>query len=269
MNTKICNRCNEEKTLDNFYLTKKRGKPYYVPFCRVCHAVKENSEERKKQKAEWNQRNKKSTYEKALKKKSEDPKGYKDKRRMERERLKADPDKWAASLSYWRDWRKNNKESRRKTWVKYREKNAETIRANNKEYMKNRKKTDIGYRMRSVLYSQIRYALRNGGVKSGRTMELLGCSPDFFRKHIESQFQPGMTWENYGLNGWQLDHIYPCSGFDLTDPYQQKLCFNYSNLQPMWAFDNKSKGGKIETDKPDFVLEYDVRNQPKAKAKAK
>ncbi len=267
MDTKTCNRCNEEKTLDHFYLTQKRGKPYYQPFCRECHCIKENTPERKKQKAEWHQRNKERLYQKVLKKKADDPEAYKEKKKKEREKLKSDPEKWDANLAYWREWRKNNPKSRRKTWVKYRDKNIASIRSRNIAYMRERKKTDVGYKLRHILSAQMRYALRNGGTKSARTIELLGCSPDFLKAHLESQFQPGMTWDNYGIDGWHIDHIYPCSGFDLTDPYQQKLCFNYKNLQPMWAFDNKSKGGKIDSDKPDFILEYDKPKQSKARAK--
>ena len=54
-----------------------------------------------------------------------------------------------------------------------------------------------------------------------------------------------MTWENHGRYGWHIDHIMPCSSFDLTDPEQQKKCFHYTNLQPLWAHENMSKGAKI------------------------
>ena len=49
-----------------------------------------------------------------------------------------------------------------------------------------------------------------------------------------------MTWQNYG-DGWHIDHIHPCAAFDLTDPEQQKACFHWSNLQPLWAIDNFRK----------------------------
>ena len=71
--------------------------------------------------------------------------------------------------------------------------------------------------------------------KAQSTKDLLGCSIDYFKSYIESKFTSGMTWENYGYNGWHLDHIKPCSSFDLTDIDQQKICFHYTNLQPLWA----------------------------------
>lgn len=69
---------------------------------------------------------------------------------------------------------------------------------------------------------------------------LLGCNVDIARKYIESKFEPGMTWENYGL--WHLDHIQPLNSFDLTKEENLKICLHYSNIQPLWAEDNYSKG---------------------------
>ena len=74
---------------------------------------------------------------------------------------------------------------------------------------------------------------------------LLGCSIEHARKHLESQFREGMKWDNHGKYGWHIDHIIPCASFDLTDPEQQKKCFNYKNLQPLWWHENLSKGSKI------------------------
>lgn len=54
-----------------------------------------------------------------------------------------------------------------------------------------------------------------------------------------------MNWGNHGLEGWHIDHIIPCNAFDLSDESQQKKCFHFSNLQPLWAFENLSKGDRI------------------------
>ena len=80
--------------------------------------------------------------------------------------------------------------------------------------------------------------------KSANTMVQLGCSRSFLLRHLKHQFLPGMTWDNYGE--WHIDHIRPCASFDLTDPEQQKQCFHYTNLQPLWAVDNLRKGASVD-----------------------
>jgi hypothetical protein len=256
LKTKICVICKLEKELSEYYLTTKRGKPYVLPRCKACSKLINNLEETKLRKSQWHQKNKERLYNIVVENKKRDPESYKNKRRAERAKVKSDTEKYEKSLAYSRSWRASHKDSRRKTWVKYREKNAETIRAKSKEYAKERAKFDINYRMRIALNSQMRYALRNGGCKSDRTLVLLGCSVKHLKIHLELKFQPGMTWENYGIEGWHIDHVHPCSAFDLTKPDQQRLCFNYTNLQPMWAYENRSKGGKILCPKPDFALEF-------------
>lgn len=76
----------------------------------------------------------------------------------------------------------------------------------------------------------------------GHKLELLGCSVEALKSHLEKLFTSGMSWTNYGK--WHIDHKRPCDSFDLSDPLQQKVCFHYTNLQPLWAFDNLSKGAK-------------------------
>jgi hypothetical protein len=73
------------------------------------------------------------------------------------------------------------------------------------------------------------------------------CSISAFRKHLESQFQPGMSWHNYGQGKgkWNIDHIIPCNFFNMLDPVEQHMCFNYTNTQPMWQVDNLSKSDKL------------------------
>ena len=85
-------------------------------------------------------------------------------------------------------------------------------------------------------------------------MELTGCSKEDLIKHLESQFTDGMTWENYGE--WHIDHIRPCCSFNLEDPEEQKTCFHWTNLQPLWAIDNMKKGGSyVSTPEQYFLIE--------------
>lgn len=79
--------------------------------------------------------------------------------------------------------------------------------------------------------------------KADTVNALVGCTARELVGHLESLFLSGMTWENRRL--WHIDHKRPCASFDLTDPEQQKACFRYTNLQPLWAEDNLRKGAKL------------------------
>ena len=148
-------------------------------------------------------------------------------------------------------YRENNPEKVRK----YRENNPEKCNAYNKKYcqrpevkkkrnarLKKRYHTDPLYRITNNLRSRVHKAVK-GKNKSADTMTLLGCSTTHLQDYLTMRFQPGMTWENYGT--WHADHMMPCASFDLEDPEQQRRCFHYTNLQPMWGSENMSKSDKI------------------------
>ena len=111
------------------------------------------------------------------------------------------------------------------------------------EYFRNKYNNDINRRLSSCLRSRLNKALK-GAYKVGSAISDLGCTPVDFKKHLESQFQPNMTWNNYGKNGWHIDHIKPLSKFNLSNREELLEACNYSNLQPLWAKDNLSKGNK-------------------------
>lgn len=109
-------------------------------------------------------------------------------------------------------------------------------------YWNERRHNDLEFRVRANLRARIYFALR-GQIKAGRTLELVGCSVPELRGHLELLFVPGMTWENYGPI-WHVDHVRPCASFDLSDPEQQRKCFHFTNLQPLFAKENLSKGDR-------------------------
>lgn len=110
-----------------------------------------------------------------------------------------------------------------------------------------RYKEDIQFKLACSLRSRIRSALK-GVTKSERTLRLLGCDLEQLKRHLESQWSPGMSWENWGYGDlcWHIDHKKACATFDLRSPTQQKQCFHFSNLQPLWQKDNLAKGIKCQ-----------------------
>jgi len=163
-------------------------------------------------------------------------------------------------------WKENNKEHVSQYRKIYREKNLEKEKLNdknwykkNKEYkllyckkrnliimkqLKNRYHTDISYKIKKLVRKRIWQAMKNNS-RDNTIKYLLGCSYSQLKQHLENQFKDGMDWDNHGRTGWHIDHIKPCCSFDLSDPEEQKKCFNYTNLQPLWAEDNYKKGRKI------------------------
>ena len=105
-------------------------------------------------------------------------------------------------------------------------------------------RSDINFRLATTIRNRIKDFITNGK-RFCKSLDLLGAEITEVRMHLESKFKPGMTWENYGYNGWHIDHILPCSAFDLTNPEDQKECFNYTNLQPLWWWENLSKSNKL------------------------
>ena len=84
-------------------------------------------------------------------------------------------------------------------------------------------------------------------VKQKKTFDLIGCTPQFLLGWLEAQFIDGMSWENYGRDdfnnykSWHIDHIKPCNTFNLLDESQLNECFHYTNLRPLWGYDNLSR----------------------------
>ena len=136
-----------------------------------------------------------------------------------------------------KEYKKINADSVNKKAKEYKKKNIEKVRHWRKEYYK-RNKNNPQLVLRNNLSRRISKALK-GISRSQKTMELLGCDIKTFLTHIENKFTSDMSWDNYGK--WHIDHIKPCAMFDLSDPIQQKQCFHYTNMQPLWQKDNCSK----------------------------
>ena len=151
-------------------------------------------------------------------------------------------------------WLEENPEKRKEVANAYARKMSEEkgevwekARQRNDNYKAQRLAEDIQFRLAHNCRTRINLALKAQlAGKSRRSPQLLGCTPKQLMDHIENQFQPGMSWDNWTRDGWHLDHIRPLSSFDLSDPGQQKQAFHYSNLQPLWASENLSKNDSWE-----------------------
>lgn len=138
-------------------------------------------------------------------------------------------------------------EKRKKYIQQYNKTHKIQTRKRNKEYFDFKRKTDLVFKIKSNLRRRFHHALKDGlGKKISGVLVLTGCSVENLIKSLESKFLPGMTWGNYGHgeNKWNIDHVVPCSAFNLTEIEQQQKCFHFSNLQPLWQPDNFKKGSK-------------------------
>jgi len=226
VNTKKCNKCGIEKELSEFY-KEKTGKYGVVAKCKVC---KREYQKEYRQRPEVKQQTKEY-----LKEYAQKPEVKEYQKEYQKE-YKQRPENKERAKEYQKEYQK---EYRQRPEVKKR------INEVRREYRKKLYDSDLNFKIAHILRTRLGQALK-GQNKSASTLELLGCTIEFLKEYLASQFQEGMSWDNYSYDVWHIDHIRPCSSFDLTDPEQQKQCFHYTNLQPLWAKDNFSKGAKWE-----------------------
>ena len=145
--------------------------------------------------------------------------------------------------------------SENKSWI-------DAYNFNNREYInqrdRNRYHNDVNFKLRKRLRGRLWDILTNDyinpGSKGGSAVRDLGCSIKYFKKYLENQFYPHpktgeiMTWKNWGVHGWHIDHIIPLSAFNLTDKDQFQKAVHYTNLQPLWAEENLAKNDRIDRD---------------------
>ena len=215
---KTCSKCKETKDESEFHKNKgtKDGLRYW---CKVCHRAS---------KAKWQA---------------------------------ANPEKHRA---YTGKWQVANPEKRRAAEAKRRAKSPEKHRAYvlkwkaknpgykvkpgyYAKYKLERRRKDPQYALACALRKRLNNALK-GNFKTGSAVRDLGMTMPVFKDYIETMFLPGMSWDNYGAGGWDIDHIYPFApkcGLDLTVRENVLAVCNYRNLQPMWHEDNIAKGNAV------------------------
>jgi hypothetical protein len=236
MEKKICSKCKIEYLIDNFHLRTPNGN--YRSHCKFCYRENRNN----RYKLNFEQEKIKT-------------KLYRDNNRdilSQRKKKLYKKNKNKILISQ-KKYREENPEKVKQTQNKYKEKNKDILllksrewRKNNPKYASDRKKNDPIFKIAVNMRSRLRIFMKKNSEikKTNKTFEYVGCSPEQLKEHIEKQFVNGMNWENYSLHGWHIDHIIPLSSAK-TDEDVYKLC-HYTNLQPLWAKDNISKGSKIQ-----------------------
>lgn len=157
-----------------------------------------------------------------------------------KDRQKTASKKWKLSLQG-KTWQKLYQEKYSLQKPKDKDKEKERLRL----LMRKKRKTDIQYRIKSAISSQINFHMKKGGKSTSKLLsERCGYTIKELMVHLERQFTDSMTWKNYGKSGWHIDHIVPASSFDLTKISEFKACWSLGNLRPLWAMDNAKKSAK-------------------------
>jgi Prasinovirus endonuclease VII len=117
----------------------------------------------------------------------------------------------------------------------------EKRRAIHREW-RQRDRNRAGFELRKALWQALKHRESGRDWRSDcRVGGIIGCTKLELVAHIEAQFEPGMSWGNYGCTGWEMDHVKPCASFDLTDADQLQACFHFTNLRPRWQADNRAR----------------------------
>ena len=234
MITKTCCRCKITKSIDNFFKNKSE-KDGLNDSCKTC--CRELGKI-------YRQKYRNKTFERHKKYRLENKEKVRQAHvvyaNKNKEKIKLQKQKYYLE----------NKEHIDKRNKQYNELNKEKLKpyhkAYNTPYCNKRRKNDINFKLRCNLRTRIIMAVKNNQ-KCGHTMDILGCSIEQFKTYMEKQFQHGMVWSNHGFgkDKWNIDHIIPCASFDLSDPKQQRICFHYTNMQPLWHKDNMKKNDSL------------------------
>ena len=194
-----------------------------------------NPEKSKASWKKWYSQNKINRYRYALKYRGRNLERINSVRRKYRIKNKSKVAAWNKS------WRSKNPERLKQSQKEYALRNREKITKRQCAYIASRRKRDVQFNLIMRCRSRVWDALKTqDAIKSQRTFNLIGCSPEFLRQFLEAQFTHEMSWCNYG-KFWEIDHRIPVSKFDLTNPIQQRQAFHYSNCRPLTSKENNLK----------------------------
>lgn len=242
---KPCKKCSSEKPLDSFWKNAryKDGKEPECVECRKAYLLTRADAVRETQR-KWREAN--PDYQK-LYSQTEKSKEYH--RQYYREHAQEYKDRK-------QQWRADNPERESNARREYIEENREAINEYHRAWKAKRAAEDPQYKLKTNISRRIRYELHtlNKGRKTSRTVDYIGCSIEDLKSHLEKQFIPEMSWDNYGTL-WHIDHRIPCAAWDLTNEFESQCCWNYRNLQPLLARDNHRKKDKYEESEKNAYME--------------
>lgn len=229
--SKICSKCRIDKKLADFTIIKCNG--VLKAECKVC------ANDRK---IKWRKNNReKQIY--------IQNKQYYNNRDVILERVKKRAENIKGQLKiYNAAYRNINKDAVNEQKKIYIAKNKAAYDKRQRDYRRNRLQWDINYKILARLRNRVHTAIKinKNNRKERKTIELLGCTVIEFKEYFSLLFTDGMTWELFMLGEIHIDHIKPCIKFNLLDEEEQRKCFHYTNLQPLWKMDNLIKGSFYE-----------------------
>jgi hypothetical protein len=226
--TKLCKTCLLK--LDTKLFTKsKDNKDGLRTQCNICRSLKRKNDRAKNPK-KWRD------YENKYRKANPEAKKAKDKRYRDKHKEQA--------KTYFKSYYEKNSEIIKERTKKYQMENIEAHREYKKVYQKRRRDEDPIFRIIGNIRHRLNEFLKYEGMKkNSKISQYLGCDKEYLRKYIESQFKPGMTWDNYGSE-WHVDHKMPLKTENVTEEQIYERNY-YTNLQPMWGSDNIKKSNKL------------------------
>lgn len=212
---KVCTKCNVSKNIDSFgkLNSTKDNLRYECNDCRKEYRMLVSAHIKEKNK---------SYYEKNKDKLLEKNKEYRNNNKQ--------------SINLQRNEYRNREEV--KKHIKLKQKEYLPIR---KEKIKQRRKTDINFKLSEILRSKIHKMLHN---RKTTYSKYVGCDLEWLKKWLEYRFDKNMTWENFG-SYWQIDHILPIHSFNFENEHEIRICFHWTNLQPLNSTENRKKSDTI------------------------
>jgi len=246
---KICTKCNEEKELSEFGKCSARPDGF-MSICKECRKViyKHISDKYTKSdkcKAKDKNRDKikqKKTQERGRERNREKIR-ERDNKRYAVEKL-SNPEK---RESYNKEYHIKNRVNNINRANEYFKNNTEKVKNYRNKRYRDKYKNDILFKLKANSRGRLKHFLKSINKKiNTSSLELIGCTPEELKIHIEKQFTVGMSWDNYGTYGdytWNIDHRIPLSSAKTEDDIY--TLSHYTNLQPMWSKENLKKGNKI------------------------